>query len=146
MKNLILIIAVVAMATINVNATNEKMILNTSNEVETITKENLVQVFDWNVVTNKSTYSGTSPSLEHAKKMMALVSSGERIVERKIESFYIVSSDVVTNNRTYFWEVQSENGYAKGFSSSEYSARKMIDLVALGDIISYKIITNNKKK
>jgi len=146
MKNLILIIAVVAMSTININATNEKMTLNASNEVETITKENLVQVFDWNVVTNKSTYSGTSPSLEHAKKMMVLVSTGERIVERKIESFYMVSSDVVTNNRTYFWEVQSENGYAKGFSSSEFSARKMIGLVAQGDVISYKIITNSKKK
>ena len=94
MKNSILIIATVVFTFLNVNATNEKMTLNTSNEVIEITKDKIVKVYDWTVKTNKGTYSGTSLNLEHANNMITLVSSGEIILEKKVESFFMLNSEV----------------------------------------------------
>ncbi|GGG34490.1 hypothetical protein [Bizionia arctica] len=141
MRNTILIIATVALTNIQVHATNEKTTFFPSNKVETITTENLVQVFDWNVKTTKRTYSGTSPNIEHANKMIVLVSYGEVILDKKIESFYMRRYEAENNsNRLYFWEVESTYGYAKGFSSSEEDANRMITLIAKGEIVSSKVI------
>ncbi|WP_418512948.1 hypothetical protein [Corallibacter sp.] len=147
MKNSILIIATVVFTFLNVNATNEKMILNTSNEVIEITKDKIVKVYDWTVKTNKGTYSGTSLNLEHANNMITLVSAGEIILEKKVESFFMLNSEVKNKEkRNYFWEVTSTKGYAKGYSSSEKDAHKMIKLVASGDIITSKIIFSQPRQ
>ncbi|MCX7551598.1 hypothetical protein [Xanthomarina sp. F2636L] len=141
MRHSLIIIAVVALSIMQVNATDKKVIVNTSNEVVTIAKEHLVQIFDWTVTTNKNSYSGTSPDLIHANRMISLVSSGEVVLEKKIESFYMLNYEAEdNNNRLYFWEVESSFGYAKGFSSSEDDANKMIKLVAKGEIITSKVI------
>lgn len=141
MKKSILSIAMVAFSILCIKATENNKIFNTLNEVVTISKENMVQVFDWNVTTNKSTYSGTSLNLEHANKMIALVSADEVVLEKKIESFYMLNYEAEDNsNRLYFWEVESTYGYAKGFSSSEDDANRMIQLIAKGEIVTSKVI------
>ncbi len=141
MKKTIGIIAVLLFTIATINA-NEKII--TENKVEinnNLLSSKIATVFDWTVTTDKSTYTGTSLNLEHARKMIALTSAGEIINHKKIESYYMLKKDINTpNNRLYFWEVISSNGSAKGFSSSEKHAQKIIALVAKGDIISTKII------
>jgi hypothetical protein len=144
MKKSILIIATVAFSILNTNATNEKRTLNTSNEVVTFAKENIAQVFDWKVETEKSIYSGTSPSLENAKKMIALSSSEEIVVGIEIQSYVFLKSE--TSNRNYFWEVETETGFAKGYASSEDYANKMIALVAAGDAVLSKIIISQPQQ
>lgn len=139
MKKSILIIATVALSILNINATNEKKTLNTSTEVTTITRDNIAQVFDWKVETDKGIYSGTSLTLESAKKMIALSSSGEIVLGSEIQSYLVLKSEVNTQ-RNYFWEVETATGSAKGYASSEDYANKMIQLVASGDAIVSKII------
>lgn len=141
MKNSILIIALVALSLYQVNATENKNILNSATDIETVTTEKIVQVYDWNVTTNKNSYSGTSPNIDHAIKMISLVSSGEVVLEKKIESYYMFQNQTKdNNNRLYFWEVTSTKGYARGFSSTEDDAHKMMKLVASGDIVTSKVI------
>ncbi len=147
MRQSILIIATVVLSIMNVNATNEKNDLNTSTEVVTITRNNIAQVFDWKVETNKSVYSGTSLSLENAKQMIALSSSGEMVTGTEITSYFVLKSDVNNNaKRNYFWEVETSTGSAKGYASSEDYANKMIALVASGDAVVSKIIISQPQQ
>jgi hypothetical protein len=144
MKKSILILATVAFSILNTNATNKNDTLNAPIEVSTLTKENIVQVFDWKVETDKGIYSGTSLSLQKAKKMIAFSSTDEFILEIKIQSYLVLKSQ--TNNRNYFWEVQTKAGYAKGYASSEDYANRMIALVASGEAIVSKIIISQAQQ
>tara|TARA_R110000868_G_scaffold11125_4_gene54553 strand:- start:10636 stop:11079 length:444 start_codon:yes stop_codon:yes gene_type:complete len=147
MKKSILIIATLALSIVNVNATNEKTPLNTSIEVFDITKNAIAQVFDWEVKTNKGNYSGTALSLESAKRMIRLSSGGELVKDKKITSYLVLKSEANNNTkRNYFWEVETVSGKAKGYSSTEYYANKMIDLVASGDAIVSKIIISQPQQ
>lgn len=137
MKKSILIIATALLSFLQINASNDYTANRESNK-----KANpLVQLFEWQVKTNHGQYSGTSASAMHASNMIVLASTGEVILEKKIESYYMLESDFNVNaKRVYLWEVTSTNGHAQGYSTSENAARKMIDLVASGDIITSKII------
>ena len=140
MRKSILTLAIVALSFSNINATE---VTSTSNSTETttITRNDLTEVYDWSVTTNQGNYSGTSNTLEEAQKMINLVSVGEIILDKKIESFFQVIAE--KNNKTvrlYFWEVETSTGKAKGFSSSESQAKRMIELVATGDVLNFKII------
>lgn len=147
MKKSILIIATVALSILNVKATNEKTTLNTSTEVVTLTRDHIAQVFDWKVETNKSVYSGTSLTLDSANKMIALSSSGEIVLGKKITSYLVLKSEINNNvNRNYFWEVETATGSAKGYASSEQYAEKMIALVSSGDTIVSKIIISQPQQ
>jgi hypothetical protein len=145
MKKSILVIATVAFSILNINAANEKTTLNTSTEVTTITRDNIAQVFDWKVETDKGMYSGTSLTLESAKEMIALSSSGEIILGHEISSYLVLKSEV-NAQRNYFWEVETATGSAKGYASSEDYANKMIQLVASGDAIVSKIIISQPQQ
>lgn len=145
MKKSILIIATVAFSILNINATNETTALNTSTEVATLTRENIAQVFDWKVETDKGIYSGTSLTLESAKEMIALSSSGEIVLGTEIQSYLVLKSEV-NAQRNYFWEVETATGSAKGYASSENYANKMIQLVASGDAIISKIIISQPQQ
>ena len=144
-KKSILVIATVAFSILTINATNEKKTLNTSTEVTTLTKDHIAQVFDWKVETNKGIYSGTSLTLESAKKMMALSSSGEIVLGEEITSYLVLKSEV-NAQRNYFWEVETATGSAKGYASSEDYANKMIQLVASGDAIVSKLIISQPQQ
>lgn len=147
MKKSILIIATVAFSILNINATNEKTTLNTSTEIVTLTRDNIAQVFDWKVETNKSVYSGTSLSLDSAKQMIALSSSGEIVLGTEITSYLVLKSEVNNNtHRNYFWEVETATGSAKGYASSENYAEKMIALVSSGDTIVSKMIISQPQQ
>lgn len=141
MKTTILTLAIVALSFSNSNA---KEVTSTSNTIETtstLTRDQITEVYDWNVRTNQGNYSGTANSLEEAKRMIELSSVGEVVLDRKIESFFQVKETVSSNTvRLYFWEVTTNSGTAKGFSSSESQAKRMIELVSTGDILNYKII------
>ncbi|MEP1487789.1 MAG: hypothetical protein ABJK28_05135 [Algibacter sp.] len=143
MKNSILIIGTVVLSILNMNATNEKTTIKTSIEVVDITKNQIAQIFDWEVITNKGAYSGTALSLEQANKMIALSSHREIIKDKKITSYLMLKSEVSNNaNRNYFWEVKTVSGFAKGYASTEAYAHKMIQLVASNDaVIDKKIIS-----
>ncbi|WP_290696467.1 hypothetical protein [Lacinutrix sp.] len=144
MKNSILIIATIVFSFLNVNATNLKTTLNTETRVE-ITKDEIVEIFDWRVKTTTGEFSGTATTLFDAKKRANMVGQGTVVIAQKITNYFVLKSDMQSqDNRVYFWEVKSEKGYAKGFSSSEFSAKKMMSLVAKGDIVSYRIIENKK--
>lgn len=147
MKKVILIIATVAFTLCNVHATTEKKTVSPLNEVEKINTADIVVIYDWSVKTNKGYYSGTSPSAVNAASMIRLASSGEVILEKKIESYHMLKTDVVNNNkRIFFWEVTSTNGYAKGFSTTESDAQKTMKLIASGEIITSKIIISGINK
>jgi len=140
MRKSILTLAIVALTFSNINA---KEVTTTSNTIETatLTREQIKEVYDWNVKTTQGNYSGTANSLEEAQKMIELVTIGEVVLDKKIESFYQVKEEVSSNKlRLFFWEVTTNNGSAKGFSNSENQAKRMIELVSTGDILSYKII------
>ena len=145
MKKSILIIATVALSMLNVNATNENKTLNTSTEIATISKDNIAQVFEWQVETTQGIYSGTSLSLESAKEMMKLSSSGEIVTGSEITSYFVLKSEI-NAKRNYFWEVETETGSAKGYASSEDYANKMIALVASGDAIVSKMIVSQPQQ
>ncbi|HMQ43001.1 hypothetical protein [Mariniflexile maritimum] len=145
MKKSILIIATVALSMLNVNAANENKTLNASTEIGTVSKDNIAQIFEWQVETTKGVYSGTSLSLESAKEMMKLSSSGEVVTGTQITSYFVLKSEMNTN-RNYFWEVETETGSAKGYASTEDYANKMIALVASGDAIVSKIIISQPQQ
>lgn len=141
MKTTILTLAIVALSFSNINATEVTSTSNTIETTSTLTRDQITEVYDWNVRTNQGNYSGTANSLEEAKRMIELSSVGEIVLDRKIESFFQVKETVSSNTvRLYFWEVTTNSGTAKGFSSSESQAKRMIELVSTGDILNYKII------
>jgi hypothetical protein len=141
MRKSIFTIAILALSFVNVNATE---VTTTSNNLEittSISRENIVEVYDWSVKTNKGNYAGTSNSLVEAQKMIRLVSAGEVVLDKKIETFFQLKNEVLNSNlRLFFWEVETSNGKAKGYSSSESQAKKMIELVSTGDILNFKIV------
>ncbi len=146
MKRTILIIATVIFGILHAKATT--VTTNPNNEtIVTITKDDLIKVYDWYVKTTTGEFRGTSKTLFDAKKRANLVSQNEVVLEQKISNYFILKSELnKKESRLYFWEVKSEKGEAKGFSTSEVSAKKMIQLVAKGDIISYKIIASKTLK
>lgn len=146
MKRTILIIATVILGILHANATT--VTTNPNNEtIVTMTKDDLIKVYDWYVKTTTGEFRGTSKTLFDAKKRANLVSQNEVVLEQKISNYFILKSELnKKESRLYFWEVKSEIGEAKGFSTSEVSAKKMIQLVAKGDIISYKIIASKTLK
>lgn len=145
MKNSILIIATVVFSFLNVNATNLKTTLNTETLVE-ITKDDIVEVFDWTVKTTTGEFSGTATTLFDAKKRANMVGQGAIVLEQKITNYFVLRSEMQSKtSRVYFWEVKSEKGYAKGFSSNEFTAKRMMHIVAKGDIVSYSIIESKNK-
>lgn len=140
MKTTFTTLAIIALLFSNSYATEVQL---TSNTIETsiLTRDQITEVYDWNVTTNQGNYSGTANSFEEAQKMIALVATGEIILSKKVESFYQVKSETTSNTvRLFFWEVTTDSGTAKGFSSSESQARKMIELVSTGAILNFKII------
>lgn len=141
MKKSIVLVAVLALSFSNSNA---KEVISTSNTIEitsVLTRDQIQEVYDWNVKTTQGNYSGTANSLEEAQKMIALVAVGEIVLDKKIESFFQIKAEVISNNlRLFFWEVTTNNGTAKGFSNSESQAKRMIELVSTGAILNYKII------
>lgn len=140
-KKSILTLAIVALSFSNINA---KEVTPTSNIIETtstLTRDQITEVYDWNVKTTQGNYSGTANSLEEAQKMINLVTVGEVVLDRKIESFFQVKEEVADNKlRLFFWEVETSTGKARGFSNSETQAKLMIELVSTGDVLTYKII------
>ncbi|GAB1855349.1 hypothetical protein MHTCC0001_01820 [Flavobacteriaceae bacterium MHTCC 0001] len=145
MKNSILIIATALLCMFNLNANNNKMVINITNEIEKITSNNIVQVFEWTIETTENTYSGTALSLQEAKRMIGLSSTNEIIIGKTIESFFVLKSEINTK-RNYFWEVETATGKAKGYSSSEAYAHQMIKLVASGDTLVSKIIISQPQQ
>ena len=141
MKTTILTLAIVTLSFSNINATEVTSTSNTIETTSTLTRDQITEVYNWNVRTNQGNYSGTANSLEEAKRMIELSSVGEIVLDRKIESFFQVKETVSSNTvRLYFWEVTTNSGTAKGFSNSESQAKRMIELVSTGDILNYKII------
>lgn len=146
MRHSILIIATVVLGLIHVNATNLNTTLNSETPVE-VTNDQLIQVYDWLVITTNGEFSGTATTLFDAKKRSNIVGQNEIILEHKITNYYVLKSDLLKkDSRIYFWEVKSEKGHAKGYATSEASAKQMIHLVAKGDIIFHKIIASGNKK
>jgi hypothetical protein len=140
MRRLITTLAIIALTFSNSYATE---VQPTSNTIETsiLTRDQIAEVYEWNVTTNHRIYSGTSNTLAEAQKMIDLVATGEIILDRKIESYFQVKNEnASTTMRLYFWEVTTNSGTAKGFSSSESQAKRMIELVATGSILTYKIV------
>ena len=141
MKKSIVTLAIVALTFSNINATEVTTTSNTIEATATLTRDQIKEVYDWNVKTTQGNYSGTATSFEEAQKMIALVTVGEVILDKKIESFFQVKEEVASNKmRLFFWEVTTNNGTAKGFSSSESQAKRMIELVSTGDVLNFKII------
>jgi len=144
MKKIALIIAIAVLGLFNLNATNllkGKPVVNLE-----FTSNKIIKIYDWKLELETGFFSGTSLSMEDAQKALSLISKGEFVLQKQITSYYVLQSDVYTANyRMYFWEVKSENGYAKGFASSKEKAKKLIGLIAKGDILTYKIIESNKK-
>jgi hypothetical protein len=141
MRKSIFTIAILALSFLNVNATEVTTASNNLEIVTSISRENIIEVFDWSVKTATGNYSGTSNTIEEAQKMIQLVSTGEIILDRKIETFFQLKNEASNNDlRLFFWEVETTNGKAKGFSSSENQAKKMIELVSAGEILNYKIV------
>ncbi|MEC3905867.1 hypothetical protein VOI54_02435 [Tamlana sp. 2201CG12-4] len=144
-KKSILIIGTVILLVMNLNASTDNNPIQADNETTEITKDNIAQVFEWQVKTTKETYSGTSLSLKHAEKMVALSSSGEIVIGKEIKSFFVLRSEMNTK-RNYFWEVETATGFAKGYASTEDYARKMVQLVASGEPVLTKIIISQPQQ
>ncbi|KJD31781.1 hypothetical protein PK35_13610 [Tamlana nanhaiensis] len=147
MRHSILTFALVALSIVNINATNTNKTLNTSIEVVNITKNAIAQVFEWQVKTNKGAYAGTALSLKEAEKLMTLSTSGEIVMSKSIQSYFVLKSEInKTENRNYFWEVETKTGKAKGYASNKAYAEKMIALVATGDAVVSKIIISQPQQ
>lgn len=145
----ILTVVVLISGMLNTNATNLKTVTesDTTLACADITKDEVIEIYDWFLTTTKGSFSGTALTLFDAKRSSNLVAQGEIILERRITNYFVLKSEISSKqNRIYFWEVQSEKGYAKGFSSNESSAKSMIHFVAKGDIISYRIIASGDLK
>ena len=147
MRKSILIIATVVFSLLNVNATTSNMNIITTTENVEIAKDDLIQVYDWTVKTVNGEFSGTALTLFDAKRMANIVGQAEVVLERQINSYYMLASELnKKESRLYFWEVNSEKAQAKGFASTEFAAKRMILLVAKGDIINYRIIASSPIK
>lgn len=147
MRKSIFTIAVLALSFANVNATEVPTTSNRFEITTSLSRENISEVYVWSVKTSNGLYSGTSISLEKAEEMIELVAEGEIILDHKIETFYQVKEEISnTNLRLFFWEAETASGNAKGFSSSENQAKKMIELVSTGDVLTYKIIVASEYK
>jgi len=145
-KKSILIIATLVLGLINLNATNLITNPNSTTSIK-LTKDELITVYDWTVVTTNGIFSGTATTLFEAKKRSNLVGQNEIVLERKITHYVVLKNEAFkTERRVYFWEVKSKKGHAKGYATSEANAKQMIRLVAEGDIISHKIIASGNKK
>ncbi|WP_178986040.1 hypothetical protein [Winogradskyella helgolandensis] len=142
MKHSILIFATVVLGFSTLNATTENTIATNETSLE-ITIDHIIEVYDWKVITKSGTSEGTSLNLEEAKRMIALFSAGEIILEKQIKSFKVLSSEATdTSKRLYFWKVESNYGKSEGFASSKSAAERLIALVSKGDIITYKVIAS----
>ena len=142
MKKSFLIIATVVLTMFNVNATT-----NLQNEpLKNVNpKYTAVKVYDWKIELEDGIFSGTSLSKKKAEKTLSILSKGEFVLHKQIVSYYVLQSEAnYSNYRTYYWEAQYENGQAKGFASSKEKAKKLIKLVAEGDILTFKIIKSKK--
>jgi len=150
MKTTFTTVAIIALTFANSYATEVQLTSNTidpslsklaKQTSTTLTRDQIKEVFEWNVTTNQSNYSGTSNSLKEAQKMIALAAMGEIILELKIESFFQVKDEFTFSKmQLFFWEVETSTGKAKGFSNSECQAKRMIELVSTGAILNFKII------
>lgn len=139
MKKSILTLVMIALS-ISANATEKRTVVNNENTTE-ITADKIIIVYDWSVKTDQGSYSGTARSLEKAESRIAMAAAGEIILDKKIESYYQLADEASNPKlRLYFWEVETVNGTAKGFSGSENHALKMIQLISTNDILTYKII------
>lgn len=146
MRKSILIIATVVFGLLNLNATTSNTNLNTTTTSVEITKDDLIQVYDWSVKTTSGEFSGTALTLFDAKRMANIVGQAEVVLERQINSYYMLASELnEKESRLYYWEVNSETAKAQGFASTEFTAKRMIQLVAKGDIINYRIIASSPK-
>ena len=89
MKKSILIIATALLSFLKINASNDNSNLSSLNRDSNITTDQLIQIFKWHVTTSHGNYPGTSDNATGASNMIALISTGEIILEKKIESYYI---------------------------------------------------------
>lgn len=145
-KRSILIIATLALSILNLNATNEKT-THTNNDAVKTTKNDSIQIFNWKATTTKAIYSGSALSLEEAKQMIYLTTNKNILKHKEITSYSILKTEVNnTLTRNYFWEIKTPTGFAKGYSSSEAYANKMMQLVASGDAIVSKIIISQPQQ
>ena len=143
MKKSIITLGILALTIMNVNATevNTNFTKKSSISENVITRDQIKEIYDWSVKTNNGSYSGTATSITEAQKMIALSTVGEIILSKQIECFYQLENEVYSQNaRLFFWEVATSMGKEKGFSSSESQAKKMIELVSTGEVVSFKII------
>ncbi|MBF8149878.1 hypothetical protein ITJ86_08200 [Winogradskyella sp. F6397] len=142
MKRTILIFATVVLGFTTLNATTKNTIPTNDTSLE-ITTDNIIEVYDWKVITKNGISKGTSLNVEAAKRMISLFSAGDIIVEKQIKSYKVLRSEAKdTSKRLYFWKVQSNFGKSEGFASSQSAAKRMISLAATGDIITYKVIAS----
>ncbi|TYB76106.1 hypothetical protein ES677_10015 [Bizionia gelidisalsuginis] len=146
MRKSILIIAALVFGLLTANATTPNSTPTTFNNSDLI-KDDIVKIYNWSVTTTVGQFSGTASTLTSAERRVQLASNGLIVLEHIITSYFVVGSDInKPENRLYFWEVQSENGRAKGFSTSEASAHRMINLVSSGDVVYYKIVASSEIK
>lgn len=144
MKRTLLIFATVVLGFTSLNAATENQTLTNEATLD-ITTDNIIDVYDWKVITNNGESSGTSLNLHDAKRMIAMFSNGEAILEQQIISYKVLQSEATDHSkRLYFWKVECNYGKSEGFASSKSDAERMIALVAKGDIITYKLITSEK--
>lgn len=99
MRKSILTITALVMGVITLNATNFKETLNSEIPVK-ITKEAIVEVYQWSVTTPNGKSSGTALSLADAKRMIKLFSSGEIIIEKLITSYKVLVSEAINNSHS----------------------------------------------
>lgn len=141
MKKSFFIITTALLSFVQMNALNDSIVSHRYDHHANIPADALIQIFEWQVKTNQARYSGTSSSASHAHNMIKLISQGDVILEKTVESFYLLESDLQSESkRVFLWEVTSTNGRAQGYSTSKTAAQKMINLVANGDIITFRII------
>jgi hypothetical protein len=86
MKSTFTTLAIIALTFSNSYATEVQLTSNTIESTTTLTRDQITEVYDWNVTTNQGNYSGTANSFEEAQKMIAIVSTGEIILSKKVES------------------------------------------------------------
>lgn len=140
MKKSILTLAIFALSFTSSIAKETTTNLNRFETTPIVSRDQITEVYNWSVKTAQRNYSGTVNSLEEANKMIALVTMGEVVLDKKVESFYQVINQEKPNSKLYFWEAQTTSGHAKGFSNSKEQAIKMIELISKGDVLGYKII------
>lgn len=141
----VLIIAALISFTYTQAATSETN-PDTSKEVATLNKSDIIKIYDWTVKTNAGTFSGTSPSLQHAYKMVKLVSAKHHVEMKSIETLYVLKNEANSRSeRNYFWEVKTNRTYAKGYSSTKAHAKKMIEMIAPNGVVSTKIIFSQER-